>query len=38
MFQEILKQVYDMPDNFKLEGKAELPTTKTDTHAVEEGM
>lgn len=38
MFQEILKQVYDMPDNFILEGKAELPTTKTDTHAADDGM
>ena len=38
MFQEIIKQVYDMPDNFILEGKAKLPETPIAMRAEEEGM
>lgn len=38
MCQEILKQVYDLPDNFILEGKAKLPETPIAIRAEEEGM
>tara|TARA_R100000479_G_scaffold168972_1_gene110360 strand:+ start:138 stop:338 length:201 start_codon:yes stop_codon:yes gene_type:complete len=38
MFQEMLKQIYNLPDNFKLIGTAELPKVKVDDHALDEGM
>lgn len=38
MFQEMLKQIFGLPDNFKLEGTVELPKVKEDENATEEGM
>ena len=34
----MIKQVYNLPDNFKLTGTAELPKVKVDEHAIDEGM
>ncbi len=38
MFQDMLKQIFDLPDNFKLEGTVSLPKVKIDEHAIDEGM
>ena len=38
MFQEMIKQIYNLPDNFKLTGTAELPKVEVDEHAIDEGM
>tara|TARA_R100001086_G_C11825645_1_gene255256 strand:- start:4 stop:204 length:201 start_codon:yes stop_codon:yes gene_type:complete len=38
IFQDIIKQVYNLPDNYKLEGRAKLPETKINEHALDEGM
>ena len=38
IFQEIVKQVYDLPDNFKLEIDHEIPLTTTDESVITEGM
>jgi hypothetical protein len=38
MFQEIIKQVYDLPDNFRLEIDHKIPLTTTDESVITEGM
>ena len=38
IFQEILKQVYDLPDNFILDGRTTFPLTIEDENVIDEGM
>ena len=38
MFQDMLKQIFELPDNFKLEFTTEIPKVKADENALDEGM